>query len=55
MFFPKEPYVHDHALQVLMINERIPTLPKLRAALLKAEEQLLKLPKDTEFTEFAYR
>lgn len=46
--------MHKYQGQTLMINERIPTLQKLRAVLLKAEEQLLKLPSNTPFEEFCH-
>ncbi|KAH7284986.1 hypothetical protein KP509_33G005600 [Ceratopteris richardii] len=46
---------HKHQGQALMINERIPTLPKLRSALLKAEEHLQKLSKDTPYSEFSHK
>ncbi|KAI5058557.1 hypothetical protein GOP47_0026727 [Adiantum capillus-veneris] len=46
---------HKYHGQILMLNDRIPNLPKLRAALIKAEEQLQNLPKETEFSEFSIR
>eukprot|EP00249_Psilotum_nudum_P011402 c23151_g1_i1 orf=1-1443(-) len=47
--------MHKHQGQTLMLNERIPNLQKLRSALIKAEEQLMKLPNDTLFEDFGYR
>lgn len=42
-------------MQTLMLNERIPSLSKLRPALVKAEEALSKLPDSTPFAQFAYK
>lgn len=46
---------HKYHGQTLMVNERIPTLQKLRAALMRADEHLAKLPKDTQYDEFGHR
>eukprot|EP00249_Psilotum_nudum_P036840 c8859_g1_i1 orf=571-3075(-) len=48
-------HMHKYDGQKLMLNERIPNLQKLRSALHKAEEQLLKLPKDTPYEDFEHR
>jgi len=39
-------------MQTLMLNERIPSLSKLRPALMKTEDILTKLPKDTPYSDF---
>ncbi|KAH7286312.1 hypothetical protein KP509_32G000400 [Ceratopteris richardii] len=44
-----------HDGQTLMLNDRIPTLQKLRGALQKAEEHLHKLPSGTPLQEFGQR
>ncbi|MCO5572237.1 hypothetical protein L7F22_025990 [Adiantum nelumboides] len=46
---------HKYGGQTLMVNDRIPNLQKLRAALLKAEEHLHRLPGDTPYEEFGQR
>ncbi|KAH7289781.1 hypothetical protein KP509_30G018600 [Ceratopteris richardii] len=46
---------HKYQGQALMINERIPTLQRLRFSLFKAEEQLQRLPKETPYLEFSHR
>uniref|UniRef100_A0A0D6R3M8 Sucrose synthase n=1 Tax=Araucaria cunninghamii TaxID=56994 RepID=A0A0D6R3M8_ARACU len=46
---------HRYRGQMLMLNERIQSLPKLRSALVKAEEHLNKLPKDTPYSEFEHK
>ncbi|GLJ10905.1 hypothetical protein SUGI_0137720 [Cryptomeria japonica] len=46
---------HNYRGQALMLNERIQNLPKLRASLVKAEEHLNKLPKDTPYAEFEHK
>eukprot|EP01018_Ginkgo_biloba_P027940 Gb_07038 [translate_table: standard] len=43
---------HRYRGQMLMLNERIQSLSKLRLALIKAEEHLSKLPKSTPYAEF---
>lgn len=47
--------LHKYQGQTLMVNERIPNLQKLRGALLKAEEHLLKLPGSSPYGEFGHR
>eukprot|EP00250_Pteridium_aquilinum_P014599 c22086_g1_i1 orf=234-2723(+) len=47
--------MHKHDGQTLMVNERIPNLQKLRAALLKAEEHLHVLPGKTPYEQFGQR
>eukprot|EP00252_Welwitschia_mirabilis_P026173 TRINITY_DN845_c0_g1_i1.p1 TRINITY_DN845_c0_g1~~TRINITY_DN845_c0_g1_i1.p1 ORF type:complete len:646 (-),score=94.98 TRINITY_DN845_c0_g1_i1:204-2141(-) len=46
---------HRYRGQMLMLNERIQSLTKLRSALVKAEEHLSKLPKDTPYQEFEHK
>jgi len=46
---------HNYRGQKLMLNERIQSLPKLRSALVKAEEHLKKFPKNTPYREFEYK
>ncbi|KAG6542378.1 hypothetical protein Mapa_016207 [Marchantia paleacea] len=41
--------IHRNRQELLMLNERIPTLDKLRPALLKAEDLLQKLLEDTPY------
>ncbi|KAJ7538270.1 hypothetical protein O6H91_11G040900 [Diphasiastrum complanatum] len=47
--------VHKYRGETLMLNERVPILGKLRPALAKAEEHLLKVPEDTPYKELANR
>jgi len=46
---------HKYQGQRLMLNERIQSLTKLQSSLVKAEENVSKLPKDTPYTEFEHR
>ncbi|TJX44360.1 sucrose synthase, partial [Soehngenia saccharolytica] len=46
---------HNYRGQALMLNERIQSLPKLCSSLVKAEEYLNKLPKDTPYAEFEHK
>jgi sucrose synthase len=46
---------HNYRGQKLMLNERIQSLPKLRSALVKAEEHLGKFPLNTPYTEFEHK
>ena len=46
---------HRYRGQMLMLNERIQSLSKLRLALIKAEEHLSKLPKSTPYAEFEHK
>ncbi|XP_024518061.1 sucrose synthase 2-like [Selaginella moellendorffii] len=47
--------VHKYRGETLMLNDRIETLDRLRPALVKAEEQLTRLPDDAPYAEFALR
>ncbi|XVE73356.1 hypothetical protein DITRI_Ditri11bG0111400 [Diplodiscus trichospermus] len=40
--------------QALMLNDRIQSIPRLQAALAKAEDHLSKLPSDAPYSEFEY-
>jgi len=45
----------NEGMQTMMLNDRIETLPALRAALRKAEKHISSLPGDTPYSEFHYR
>ncbi|CAK9274114.1 unnamed protein product [Sphagnum jensenii] len=44
--------LHSYGGETLMLNERIPSLSKLRPVLMKTEDILTKLPKDTSYSDF---
>jgi sucrose synthase len=44
--------LHTYGGETLMLNERIPSLSKLRPVLMKTEDILTKLPKDTPYSDF---
>ncbi|CAA7388872.1 unnamed protein product [Spirodela intermedia] len=46
---------HKYKGHVLMVNDRIQSLSRLQASLVKAEEYLTKVQPETPFFEFAYR
>nr|WEX73725.1 sucrose synthase [Abies beshanzuensis] len=46
---------HNYRGQKLMLNERIQSLPKLRSALVKAEEHLKKFPSNSPYIEFEHK
>lgn len=37
-----------------MLNDRIQSIPKLQSVLVKAEDNLSKLPSETPYSEFEY-
>ncbi|KAL6978366.1 Sucrose synthase 2 [Sarracenia purpurea var. burkii] len=45
---------HKHKGQVMMLNDRIYSIPRLQSALTKAESYLSKLPADTPYNELEY-
>ncbi|KAJ4849116.1 Sucrose synthase 3 [Turnera subulata] len=45
---------HKYKGQALMLNDRIQSVSRLQAALVKAEEYITKLPSDTPYSEFEY-
>jgi sucrose synthase len=45
--------LHKYKGQSLLLNDRVANLVKLRSSLIKAEEILLKLPKDQPYKDFA--
>eukprot|EP00252_Welwitschia_mirabilis_P026179 TRINITY_DN845_c0_g3_i1.p1 TRINITY_DN845_c0_g3~~TRINITY_DN845_c0_g3_i1.p1 ORF type:complete len:820 (-),score=91.00 TRINITY_DN845_c0_g3_i1:267-2726(-) len=46
---------HRYRGQMLMLNDRIQSLTKLRSALVKAEEHLNKLPKEAPYKDFEHK
>ncbi|XVF32809.1 hypothetical protein REPUB_Repub17cG0114800 [Reevesia pubescens] len=45
---------HKYKGHALMLNDRIQSIPRLQAALAKAEDHLSKLPPDAPYSEFEY-
>lgn len=45
--------LHKYKGQTLLLNERVTNIVKLRSALMRSEEMLVKLPKDQPFKDFA--
>ncbi|WCJ22253.1 Sucrose synthase [Euphorbia peplus] len=45
---------HKHKGHSLMLNDRIQSISRLQSALAKAEEYILKLPRDTPYADFEY-
>ncbi|GMI76036.1 sucrose synthase 3 [Hibiscus trionum] len=46
--------VHKYKGHALMLNDRIQSVPRLQAALVKAEDRLSKLPPEAPYSEFEY-